>query len=302
MDDIPWATAQAEQARAYAIAASTHQPLPQTNPYAPLINGVSTGAPNVPTVSREEQLLAILLAANSDLVDAFRQYDEMSRLARNEKEMRMAEERSKVETRLDRSSEPLDTQIGASGSSQSPPRVQMPAPSPPSRVVGSRNPFGDEMRRAAAAEGYIIDETEGAMLGSAEPFSSESIPSIAAHAPPLGSSPPQSPDVDWLGSGTMSDEPQVVETSRLDPTSRANSTDEPIPMRLEPSEKALGKMRRISGVVVTGESGGIEEADEEELNRRREEVELKFRERYRLAHQQQQNPNSPTSTQVLRNG
>lgn len=58
-------------------------------------------------MTAEEQLLAALLAANQELLEAFRVYDDLERLALAEKEEREVQERSMVEQRIDRRVCPL---------------------------------------------------------------------------------------------------------------------------------------------------------------------------------------------------
>ncbi|WAR59610.1 hypothetical protein PtB15_11B250 [Puccinia triticina] len=95
MDDIPWATEHAEHAQAYyerqAAAAQSAQPreprVGRTNPYE------NKGTPNEERgSSREEQLLSLLLSVNTELVNAFQQYDEVESLARAERELQEAKE------------------------------------------------------------------------------------------------------------------------------------------------------------------------------------------------------------------
>lgn len=50
----------------------------------------------------EEQLLAALLQANQDLTEALREYDDVISLGASEREEREVRERSRKETRLDR--------------------------------------------------------------------------------------------------------------------------------------------------------------------------------------------------------
>ncbi|KNZ53713.1 hypothetical protein VP01_315g8 [Puccinia sorghi] len=90
MDDIPWATEQAARVRTYHQQTQQQQQAAPTHTQEPSLNEEVN--------SREEQLLSLLLSANSELVDAFRQYDELERLARNERELRLVEERSRRET------------------------------------------------------------------------------------------------------------------------------------------------------------------------------------------------------------
>ncbi|KAG0147402.1 hypothetical protein CROQUDRAFT_42959 [Cronartium quercuum f. sp. fusiforme G11] len=259
LDDIPWATAQAEQARLHASSTPT---LPNTNPFAPLVNGA------VRDVCKEEELLATLLAAHSDLIDAFRQYDEMDRLARSERELREAEARSKVDTRA-QLGHSLPTDMGASSSCVA--KLAIPH-APASLPLASRNPFNESI---TPTEGYVVEDgpEPERILGSTEPFSSTQ------------------PE-DWLGSEEpLVDEPEAIEVStssfvRSDSRVGRNTEDSiSIPDRSEPSEKALGKMRRISGL--QPDNGVLNTEEQAELEKRREEVETKFRERYRLYHQQQ---------------
>lgn len=277
-DDIPWATAQAEQARLYASSITTSHPLPATNPYAPLLNGVGVGTPPHASsgITKEEELLNVLLSANSDLVDGFRQYDEMSRLARNEKEMKMAEERSKVETRREVNHQEEEEE-GIGGASSSQPTRSTFALSHP---LGSRNPFGEEIRRQ---EGYLIELDDERGTGS------------SPHLPIL-SSKPEPKKKEWIvngnGNGTGNGRSSTEVGMMVEEPDEFEQEVE-IPRRFGPSEKALGKMRRISGLDEDGRGigggvGGVKELEEaEELRRRREEVEKRFRDRYRLLHEKQ---------------
>lgn len=53
-------------------------------------------------LTKEEKLLAALLSANQELVEVFRVYDEMEKLAFTEMEEKEIAKRSLAETRLDR--------------------------------------------------------------------------------------------------------------------------------------------------------------------------------------------------------
>lgn len=87
MAQIPWATAQADRSREELRRLYLDE------------NGLETRP--IPT-SKEEELLASLLGANQDLLEAFRIYDELELLGVAEKEEREVEERSRKETKLDR--------------------------------------------------------------------------------------------------------------------------------------------------------------------------------------------------------
>jgi len=91
MAQIPWATAQADRSRDELLQA-----------YMASQPGVDPQHLQIPT-SKEEELLAALLGANEELVEAFRIYDDLERLGFAEQEEREVQERSRKETRLDRS-------------------------------------------------------------------------------------------------------------------------------------------------------------------------------------------------------
>lgn len=78
---IDWATAAADRARADQLAPSGPGEV-------------------VPTV--EEQLLQALVTAHGELIDVFKIYDDLERIAINEREEAGVRARSKVELRLDR--------------------------------------------------------------------------------------------------------------------------------------------------------------------------------------------------------
>ncbi|KAG8908981.1 hypothetical protein FRB99_000084 [Tulasnella sp. 403] len=128
---IPWATAQADRARAQALASRP----PDAEP--------------TDSQTLEEELLAQLLQAHQELIEGFRVYDDLERLALAEREEKEVQERSRHETRLDRSqmyisadgslmAQPPGGNAG-SGSSRSPspaPGLQYPHHSSPSPRAG----------------------------------------------------------------------------------------------------------------------------------------------------------------------
>ncbi|KAH9948467.1 hypothetical protein B0H21DRAFT_733432 [Amylocystis lapponica] len=98
---IPWAFAGAERSRQTAGRGDQQRkemrPAPEQNrTSATTVNGNAEHAADMTT---EEQLLAALLAANEDLMEALRVYDDLERVGIE----RDAQERSKKETRIDRS-------------------------------------------------------------------------------------------------------------------------------------------------------------------------------------------------------
>ncbi|KIM29301.1 hypothetical protein M408DRAFT_122012 [Serendipita vermifera MAFF 305830] len=105
--EIPWASAGAERSRLAAANAkknamdsgsdSAHGKLSKSRQ-----NG-SAAPPTPPTdLTKEEKLLAALLTANQELVDVFRIYEELEKLAFAEMEEKEIAKRSRVETKLNR--------------------------------------------------------------------------------------------------------------------------------------------------------------------------------------------------------
>lgn len=86
MAQIPWATAQADRSREEIRR----------------LYGESEDTNGSKTVSKEEELLAALLGANEELLEAFRIYDDLQRLGIMEQEEKEVQERSRKEIRIDR--------------------------------------------------------------------------------------------------------------------------------------------------------------------------------------------------------
>ena len=110
---IPWASAGAERSR---VAAATRKAAKDSGSdsangkltkksgapaQAQAQNGAVAPSPSA-DLTKEEKLLAALLTANQELVDVFRIYEELEKLAFDEMEEREVAKRSKAETRLDR--------------------------------------------------------------------------------------------------------------------------------------------------------------------------------------------------------
>ncbi|PLW46311.1 hypothetical protein PCANC_11214 [Puccinia coronata f. sp. avenae] len=226
MDDIPWATEQAARARTYYAQHAPGGPTQQGGR-----NGGGQGEEHCEMngmASREEQLLSLLLSANSELVDAFRQHDELERLARNEREVRLVEERSRLETRLDPRAaaaagwlDPHDHyphQPHASGSSSNAsPRPSLDRDSPPihprhsdSSPLSSTSAALQPQQQQHPQKGYTLGDDDHRSSTDSEFYARPSSP-----GPPISHLPEQ-------------------DHMLVNPPS-------------EPSEKALGKMRRYSG-------------------------------------------------------
>ncbi|KAI0668846.1 hypothetical protein C8Q78DRAFT_212551 [Trametes maxima] len=141
---IPWAFAQAEksrQAAAAALAAAGGKPVEPRPPREGRHSTERERPPSSPNADKdkdksdsehlttEEKLLAAILAANEELLEALRQYDDLERVGIE----RDAQERSKKETRMDRTGEhsyylePGQTNHGGAGASSS--RSASPSPS-----------------------------------------------------------------------------------------------------------------------------------------------------------------------------
>jgi hypothetical protein len=82
---IPWATSEANKSRAEVQLS------------------IKPGEDVPFTATKEEKLLEALLAANQELFEAFRMFSDLERLYITEREEREVHERSKHETRIDRS-------------------------------------------------------------------------------------------------------------------------------------------------------------------------------------------------------
>ncbi|KZV83821.1 hypothetical protein EXIGLDRAFT_701045 [Exidia glandulosa HHB12029] len=92
---IPWATANAERSRERLAEQQALAAVAAAN-----VNGPTAAQQQLSHAeTAEEQLLATLLFANQDLVEAFRQYDELERIGMQEAEEKEVEARSRVETK-----------------------------------------------------------------------------------------------------------------------------------------------------------------------------------------------------------
>jgi hypothetical protein len=97
---IPWASAGAERSR---VAAAARRGQRENSGSDTAANGKLTKKQNGSVdLTKEEKLLAALLTANQELVEVFRIYEELEKLAFDEMEEREVAMRSKAETKLDR--------------------------------------------------------------------------------------------------------------------------------------------------------------------------------------------------------
>lgn len=101
---IPWASAGAERSRLES-GRPPKAPLSNRNESYPDL-AASRGSEDEPIeLTTEEQLLAALLGANEELLEALRVYDDLERVGAE----RMVEERSRQEVRVDRTVRSLDS-------------------------------------------------------------------------------------------------------------------------------------------------------------------------------------------------
>ncbi|KAI0688491.1 hypothetical protein BC835DRAFT_306317 [Cytidiella melzeri] len=143
---LNWAYSNAEKSREATNRVSTRQHRIRSGGDPPMPIHRSNSAEEPAQLTREEELLAALLHSNEQLTEAIRLYDDLERVGLE----REAEERSKKETRIDRSRvyydqdgqallEPPQPYYGG-GSSHSPSPAPSPSPSPtPSGMAALSN-------------------------------------------------------------------------------------------------------------------------------------------------------------------
>lgn len=112
LSQISWATAEAEKSREVEALRQTMADAALALPAIPIQNG-GVLASKAPTnalqarrgtvITKEEEMLGVLLGANQALTDAIQLRDDWQRAAIAQREERYVEERSRVETRIDRS-------------------------------------------------------------------------------------------------------------------------------------------------------------------------------------------------------
>ncbi|OXG10852.1 hypothetical protein C361_06890 [Cryptococcus neoformans Tu259-1] len=127
-NQMDWAQAEASRSRERHVNLTLDGSVP---------NSMNANSETTP----EERALAALFEAHAMLADVMKQHDELERMAQNEKELWEVRERSKKETKMDRSQQQLAaTPINQSSSSRSPsptPRIALP----PTTIPQSNNPF-----------------------------------------------------------------------------------------------------------------------------------------------------------------
>lgn len=107
MEQISWATAEAEKSREREARRQAAAESALSLPAIP--NGMIASQTNAfrqkrgTNITKEEEMLGVLLSANQALTDAIQLRDDWQRAAIAQREERFVEERSRVETRIDRS-------------------------------------------------------------------------------------------------------------------------------------------------------------------------------------------------------
>ncbi|KAG5651828.1 hypothetical protein H0H81_007260 [Sphagnurus paluster] len=235
---IPWASAGAEQSRA------------QRDQEA-LLQGMSEEQRVEQTT--KEKLLAALLTANAELVDALQQYDDLERVAME----RLAEEVSRKETRMDRRQlqqyqDGSETSFSMAGSSPNPSRPPSPSPVP----VPAPVPYNSHSHTHSHSHSHSHSQS-GLDLGSlAPPPPAPNGPRSPAHSQthgshnhnhPYGQSRTPSPGTPVLENTNTHMNTHAVAGPRLRRSSvslsRSSTVDEYTPVM--PSAKALGKRRVV---------------------------------------------------------
>ena len=97
---IPWASAGAERSRVAAAAKRAKESSSDGGANGKLVKKPAKDATS--DLTKEEKLLAALLNANEELIEVFRIYEELEKMAVTEMEEREVAKRSIVETKLDR--------------------------------------------------------------------------------------------------------------------------------------------------------------------------------------------------------
>ncbi|KZV90197.1 hypothetical protein EXIGLDRAFT_720596, partial [Exidia glandulosa HHB12029] len=243
---IPWATANAERSRERLAEQQALAAVAAAN-----VNGPTAAQQQLSHAeTAEEQLLATLLFANQDLVEAFRQYDELERIGMQEAEEKEVEARSRVETKLDRTQIQYWTadgsfQLEAPGQSGGPSR----SPSPSSFHHSASGAAGAGSTRPSLPHQHSFGSSQGG-AGGVGPQIHALPPTPTAHHGSQMPPPPPAP----LGPRkppSRSSSPTRLDrrVSHSQHTGSEPELERPEPreldMPLAPSAKALGKRRAV---------------------------------------------------------
>ncbi|KAF8318012.1 hypothetical protein DL93DRAFT_2165419 [Clavulina sp. PMI_390] len=193
MNQIAWATAEAEKSRERLSTATPNANGKEQQPNGNRERGT--------VVTKEEEMLGALLGANQALTDAIQMRDDWQRAAIAAREERWVEERSRVETRIDRSQmfmapdgtlyAPEQDPRNIAGSSRSPspsPRA-LPRPMPPASDTGT------------LSSSYDSDSYHPQSNGHANPYTQpQSAAQQPAHRAPNRAQPYQQVESFYSGS------------------------------------------------------------------------------------------------------
>ncbi|TRM68626.1 hypothetical protein BD626DRAFT_482304 [Schizophyllum amplum] len=228
---IPWASSNAERSRVQKEQDRSQQRRTRKDSRASTLESAET-QPNEQTV--EERLLAALLAANGELVEALNQYDDMKRIAQERK----VEKRSRQETKMDRQTlQHMDSESSIppalySGASRS----RTPSPMRQER----------QERRISSRPSSIALHSESLAPPPAAPHGPRS-PSIQHHSRTPSPATPPHMNAAATGSSTYGQPKNVLDGFSSLSLGRHPSTategGDSIAIVVEPSEKALGKRR-----------------------------------------------------------
>ncbi|KAM0786118.1 hypothetical protein ACM66B_006928 [Microbotryomycetes sp. NB124-2] len=317
-NNLHWATVQAERSRAAVDEAGTKDNIPvdqaeqirrvdatvprsesarlsSNNPFAPIASGERPMPPTSARPAREtpeEATLAVLLAAHSEVLEALQAYDRHAQNYAEMRDVRAAEERSKVDTKFDRSragmpdqngdyqestqpdgdrdpfedGEEAHEQGGSRGPTSLPRQVVQTSPAPAQRSTTtspppSRNPYAAYLSPTPTGQ----TQTSAAPSTTTQEYGVYVIPeSFDAHRQPsatlLDGRRPETLSISTTTNGSASglaqqqQEYRPLVDSPVSPygalgRSRRDTSDsasEGLQTPVVPSEKALGKLRRVS--------------------------------------------------------
>ncbi|KAI0920434.1 hypothetical protein AcW1_002174 [Taiwanofungus camphoratus] len=263
---IPWAFSGAERSRR---AAGREQPLQDMRPSIDSNRTTSpvstTDTDRTPELTPEEQLLADLLAANEELMEALRVYDDLERVGLE----REAEERSRKEIRMDRSQlryDDVDHSLyldpgyphhgGASSSRSASPSPSLSASSAPSFVVTPVIPSHTHPLPPIPTHGAVhpIQQRPLGSQGSIQSLAPPPHAPLGPRSPAYGLTQSRTPSPErssmyQISHGSLENTPSAVVHDMSKLRLRENGLrDEEYDTPVKPSAKALGKRKVIEPV------------------------------------------------------
>ncbi|KJA13530.1 hypothetical protein HYPSUDRAFT_122179, partial [Hypholoma sublateritium FD-334 SS-4] len=243
---IPWASAGAERSRA-AQDGNGHVRPNDGN------LGVSDGGDSPTELTIEEQLLAALLGANAELMEALQQYEDMERVAMERK----AEDRSRKELRRELRQIAIEQSISFGGGSSS----RSPSPPPQPRRSRSRSPHHTAIAyrhqhsnsHSHSLHSHQPSEPEidhGALGGSlapppAAPHGPRSPAQLSLHSRTPSPTPRIEPYVYGNNNGSVNGHWGEYTDDRGVSEVRAEEEEVEEFTPIKPSAKALGKMKAV---------------------------------------------------------